>query len=124
MSQDIISDALSKIMNGKRTKKKYVEINIKSKLLISILELAKEEGFIETFEVEGRKVKIKIGDLNECKAIKPRYFVDKENIERFIRRYLPARDYGMILVTTNKGLMKHTEAIEKNIGGALVAYFY
>ncbi|PIN94814.1 30S ribosomal protein S8 [Candidatus Pacearchaeota archaeon CG10_big_fil_rev_8_21_14_0_10_35_13] len=124
MSQDIISDALSKIMNGKRAKKKYVEINIKSKLLISILELAKEEGFIETFEVEGRKVKIKIGDLNECKAIKPRYFVDKENIERFIRRYLPARDYGMILVTTNKGLMKHTEAIEKNIGGALVAYFY
>ena len=67
---------------------------------------------------------ISIGELSECKAIKPRFSVDKTQIEKYVRRYLPARNFGTMIISTNKGLMSHEEAQEKGIGGSLIAYFY
>jgi small subunit ribosomal protein S8 len=37
---------------------------------------------------------------------------------------LPAYDRGMLIVTTNQGVMSHHEAVEKGIGGFLVGYVY
>ena len=42
MSQDIISDALNKIMNAKRSGKKEVVVNRHSILLLKIMEMAKD----------------------------------------------------------------------------------
>ena len=124
MSQDLIADALNEIMNTKRARRDFVIVDRHSKLLIKILELAQREGYIENFEVKEKKVEIKIGKLNECRAIKPRFNVTTDKIEKYMKRYLPARDMGVILISTNKGLMTHIEAYEKNIGGSLIAYFY
>ena len=33
-------------------------------------------------------------------------------------------DRGMLLVTTNQGVMSHKEAVDKNIGGFLIGYVY
>jgi len=60
----------------------------------------------------------------DCKAIKPRFSANKIQIEKYRRRYLPARNLGIIIVSTNKGLMTHEEAMEKGIGGSLIGYFY
>jgi ribosomal protein S8 len=30
----------------------------------------------------------------------------------------------ILIISTNKGLVTHTEAQEENIGGSLIAYFY
>ena len=62
--------------------------------------------------------------MNKCNAIKPRYNVTKNKIDKYMRRYLPSKDMGIIIVSTNKGLMTHIDAYDKNIGGALIAYFY
>ena len=62
--------------------------------------------------------------LNECGAIKPRYYVNKSEIDKYLNRYLPSRKFGIIVVSTNKGLMGHNEAKENGIGGSLIAYFY
>ena len=65
-----------------------------------------------------------LGDFFECKAIKPRFSCDKTQIERYRRRYLPARNLGTMIISTNKGLITHKEAEEEQIGGSLIAYFY
>ena len=71
-----------------------------------------------------KTLEIEIGNLMDCKSIKPRFTVDKDQIENYRRRYLPSRNMGVVIVSTNKGLMTHTEAQEEGIGGCLIAYFY
>jgi small subunit ribosomal protein S8 len=44
--------------------------------------------------------------------------------DKFEKRYLPARGFGIIIVSTNKGIMTLEEAKEKRIGGRLLAYCY
>jgi len=125
MSQDILADTLNGIMNAQRRKKESIVVNKYSKFVLNVLEIAKKEGYINNFEVKDKKLKISFGEkLNKCQAIKPRYFVDKESIEKYLRRYLPARDFGFVIVSTNKGLLTHKEAAEKKIGGCVIAYFY
>jgi len=123
MSQDIISDTLNQIMNAKRAKKSSVNVKRHSKILVGILDLAKKQGYIESYKVIGRDLEIKF-NLNECRAIKPRFTVQVKDFDKYVRRYLPARNFGMMIVSTSSGLMTHDEAQEKNIGGSLMAYFY
>jgi len=128
MKKDIISDALNQIMNAKRIEKTEVRINFVSEFLKSILQMMKEQGYIE-FEVkdegDGKPYAIvKIIRLNVCKSIKPRYSVTVDRIEKYLRRYLPSRNFGTLILSTNKGLMTQEEAYKNNLGGSLIAYFY
>lgn len=123
MSQDIVADTLNEIMNAKKARKTNVIVNKNSKLLRNVLDIAKESGYIE-YTVDGNSVKVEIKKLNEFKAVKPRFTVSVDKISRYVRRYLPARNFGFLIVSTNKGLMKHEEAQEKNLGGCLIAYIY
>ena len=126
MSQDIVADALNMIRNAKKARKEIVKIKRISKLLIEILKIMKQEGAIKKYKINSKEksVEITIGELFECKAIKPRFSVNKSQIEKYRRRYLPARNLGTVIVSTNKGLMTHKEAQEEKIGGCLIAYFY
>ena len=123
MSQDIVADGLNQIMNAKKTRKNEVVLRKHSKILRKILDLAKDAGYLD-YEVKGNKLTVKIDDVNEIKAIKPRYTVPVKRINFYVRRYLPAKNFGFVVVSTSKGIMKHEEAEEQNIGGCLLAYMY
>ena len=123
MSENIISDALNQIMNAKRAGKSELVVQRYSKLLLHILTIAQTSGYLE-YSVEGKKLKIHLKIINNIKAITPRYTVSVGKINGYVRRYLPAKNFGFLIVSTNQGLMKHNEAEEKNIGGCLVAYMY
>tara|TARA_Y100000310_G_scaffold122529_1_gene121236 strand:- start:5883 stop:6254 length:372 start_codon:yes stop_codon:yes gene_type:complete len=123
MSQDIVADTLNQIMNAKKARKTEVVVNKHSKLLRSVLDIAKQAGYLD-YEIDGTKIKITIHKLNELKAIKPRYTVSVKNINKYVKRFLPARNFGFVIVSTNQGLMKHGEAEEQNLGGCLVAYMF
>ena len=86
----------------------------------------KQKGAIKKYKIniKDKSMDITIGELFECKSIKPRFSVDNSQIEKYRRRYLPARNIGTMIVSTNKGLMTHEEAQEEKIGGCLIAYFY
>ena len=126
MSQDIVADALNMVRNAVKAGKETLEINRISSLLIEILKIMKQKGAIKRYKIDSKKkaVEIDMGKIFECKAIKPRFTVKKDQIEKYRRRFLPARDIGTIIISTNKGLITHEEAMEKGTGGSLIAYFY
>jgi small subunit ribosomal protein S8 len=121
--QDIIANALNCIMNAKRAGKTSCSVP-SSKLLVAVLEIMKKEGYVGDYRQEDGRVTIEIGKINECRAIKPRFHVTMGDYGKFMGRYLPARDFGFLIVSTSRGLMTHKEAIEKNIGGSLIAYCF
>jgi len=126
MPQDVVADALNMIKNAKKAGKEEVKINRISNLLIEVLKIMKQKGAIKKYKINPKEksLDITIGDLWECKAVKPRFTVDKTMIEKYRRRYLPSRNFGTLIISTNKGLMTHDETVEEKIGGCLIAYFY
>jgi|SRR3989344_2113677 len=124
MSQDVIADALNKMINAARAGKTTVSINRHSKLLLSVLAIAKLKGHVKNYRVENNVLNIEIGKINFCRVIKPRFVVQADEIEKYSKRYLPSKDIGTIVISTSQGLMTHNTAQEKNIGGSLIAYFY
>lgn len=126
-TRDWLSSMLNDLVNCKKAGKKETVAIPASKIILQVLKIMKEKGYVNEFKIEEdkfNKVLIKIGKLNNCGAIKPRYFVKKDDFDKYIKRYLPARNIGILIVSTNKGIITHQEAIEKNIGGCLLAYCY
>ena len=126
MSQDIVSDALNMMNNAKKARKTEVEIKKISNLLIEVLKIMKQKEAIKKYKInaQAKSVEISLGEFSECKAIKPRFTVDKSQVEQYRRRFLPSRNIGTIIISTNKGLVTHEEALQEGIGGCLIAFFY
>ena len=126
MSQDIVADALNIIRNAHRARKSTVDIKRISNLLVEILKVMKQGGAIKKYKIDGKEksIEVTLGDLTDCKAIKPRFTCSVRDIEKYKRRYLPARNIGTMIISTNKGLKTHEEAETEGLGGSLIAYFY
>ncbi len=128
MMHDLVSDMASAITNAERVGKSFVIVKY-SKLVMNILRVMQKYGYIGDIEYieDGRGGKIKVellGRVNKCGAIRPRFSVKKDGYEKYERRYLPAAEFGILIVTTPQGVMSHKEAIEKGIGGKLLVYVY
>lgn len=129
MLNDTLATALSVILNMEKIGKKECMIRTSSKMVKIIFKIMNENGYIGLFnEVvtkKGNLLKVNLlGNINKCGAIKPRYSVKIDEYEKFEKRYLPAKDFGIIFVSTPKGIMTHIKAREKGIGGKLLAYCY
>jgi small subunit ribosomal protein S8 len=126
---DLISDALSNLMNAERIRRKEVIIKRTSKLLLAIVKIIKEKGYIKDFEftpnTRGGTLKIQLNNkINKIGSIRPRYSCTLDKIESFEKVYLPAADFGIIIMSTPHGLITHYEAKNQKTGGVLVAYCY
>ena len=129
MLNDPLANALSKILNSEKAGKTECVIKPVSKVVKKVLQLMQDSlylgGFREVEDGRGGHIIVNlIGKINKCGAIKPRYPVGVAEFEKFEKRYLPAKDFGIIFVSTPKGIMGHTEAKEKGMGGRLIAYLY
>ena len=124
MSRDTVADVLNQIMNAKRIGKSSLEIAKRSKLLISILALGKLKGYIKDYSLNKNILKIEFGKLNKIRAIKPRFTLKVQQIEKYESRYLPAKGLGILIISSSQGLITNDTAKEKNIGGSLIAYIY
>ena len=129
MLNDPLANVLSSIQNNEKIGKKECLVRPGSKIVKKVLTIMKNENYIGDFKtiVESRGEVIKInllGVINKCNVIKPRYNIKKKDFEKFEKRYLPAKDFGIIIVSTSKGMITHKEAKEKKIGGKLIAYCY
>jgi len=129
MLNDPLANALSLIKNAENKGKGTCTIQPSSKLIGRVLNLLKEKGYIGEFEYiqDGRagifQVKLK-GNINNCGVIKPRYPIKRNDLEKWESRYLPARDFGILILTTTQGIVSHNEAKKSGIGGKVLAYVY
>ena len=126
---DPLAACLSKIMNTERVSKTECLIKPVSSVIRSVLEIMHENRYIgeikEIKEARGDHFKVNlIQKINNCCVIKPRFSVKKDAFEKYEKRYLPAKDFGIILISTPQGIMTHKEAKKKEIGGKLLAYCY
>ena len=126
---DPFSNALSGINNAESVGHLTHTVAPASKEVGAVLEVFYERGYIAGFEFveDGKAGKFEVelkGAINKCGAIKPRYSAKATDFERWEKRYLPARDYGSLVVTTSHGIMSHYDARERGIGGQIIAYVY
>ncbi|MHA2407335.1 MAG: 30S ribosomal protein S8 [Candidatus Ranarchaeia archaeon] len=126
---DPLADALSKIQATENVGKNETIVAPASKQIAATLRVMQREGYIGEFEFidDGGPGKFRIqllGRINKCKVIKPRYAVGIQDLERWEKRFLPAKDFGILVLTTNKGFISHKDAAKERIGGKLVAVIY
>ena len=125
---DPIANVLSNILNHEKASKN--ECTVKSSSIIKqVLKIMQENRYVGGFEeiesTRGNELKVNlIGGINKCGVIKPRYAAKVLDYFKFEKRYLPAKEFGILIVSTNKGIMTQTQAREKNLGGRLLAYCY
>ena len=129
MQFDPLNDALTKIFNAEQAGKYNVDLAPASKLLGSVLEIMQTSGYVGEIEKndDGRGGKFIVqlrGAINQCGVVKPRHSVRRQEFDKWEGRYLPAQDFGLLILTTNSGVMHHKEAKEHRIGGKLLAYVY
>lgn len=126
---DVLANALVTIKNNEAKGRRECIIYPSSKLTLAVLSAMKRAGYIGDFEYieDGRGGKIRVqllGKVNNCGAIKPRYPVKRGELEMWKERFLPARDVGILILSTSQGVLDHREAEEKGIGGVLLAFVY
>ncbi|MDI9643129.1 MAG: 30S ribosomal protein S8 [Archaeoglobaceae archaeon] len=129
MAIDTLSGAMIAIKNAEMVGKRICEIRPASKLVSNVLKVLKNHGYIKSFEfvkenVGGKFVVELTGNINNCGAIRPRFSSKATEYEFYERRFLPARGFGILIVSTTKGIMSQREAIELGLGGVLLAYVY
>ncbi|RMX03597.1 30S ribosomal protein S8 [Corticibacter populi] len=125
---DPIADLLTRIRNAQLVSKASVNVP-SSKLKLAILQVLKDEGYIDGFEVksEGGKSDIRV-DL--------KYYAGRPVIERIervskpgLRVYKPSKaipqvmnGLGVAIVTTPKGVMTDRKARAAGVGGEVLCY--
>jgi small subunit ribosomal protein S8 len=136
MTNDLVSDMLTRIRNGSLAKHSYVNIRYSS-LNINILSVLTKEGYIKGFEIEKTEENIKIIKaylkykgwwikkplFSILKRIsKPgqrifsgyKTFGNKINVLKY--------DQGTAIISTSIGVMSHLKAEKLKKGGEIICY--
>ncbi len=128
-AQNVLANLFVTLYNNETRRKDECIILPTSKLGIEVLKTLQKDGYIGEFEhiddKRGGKFKIKLlAKITKCGAISPRFKVKNDAYNDWEQQYLPAYNKGMLLVTTNQGVMSHHDAINKKLGGFLIGYVY
>ena len=124
-----LDSAMTTIMNNELRNKRECLIEPASKLVGQLLRIMQKNGYVGEFEFidDGRSGKFKVqllGRVNKCGAVKPNYSTKINEFEFWEKRFLPSKDFGILIISTQKGVMSHREAKENRVGGRLLAFVY
>tara|TARA_A100001391_G_scaffold121336_2_gene82685 strand:+ start:1456 stop:1842 length:387 start_codon:yes stop_codon:yes gene_type:complete len=123
--QDTLADMFTRIRNAQMARKVEVEIP-SSKAKEAIAKVLKEEGYIDGYAVSG--------DAKPTLTVQLRYFEGQPVIEKIARVSRPGlRVYkgageipkvkgglGVMIVSTNQGIISDRAARQANVGGELI----
>jgi small subunit ribosomal protein S8 len=126
---DNLASALSKIKNAEIRSKKEIIIFPYNNVIKKVLDIMNAHNYLgkyeEVEESKGNYLRLNLlGNINNCNVIKPRFSVKVADFEKYEKRFLPAKNIGILIISTNQGIMTHEEAKKKNLGGKLLAYVY
>lgn len=126
---DNLANALVAIKNCEAIGKKECTVKPASKLIGNVFKIMQKNGYIGTFEYQDNgkagtyKIQLK-GAINNCKAVKPRHSVEKQDFTKWEQRYLPSKTLGILIISTSKGVVTQNEAQELGVGGKILAFVY
>jgi small subunit ribosomal protein S8 len=126
---NVLANLFSSLQNAEMRNKKECTIIPASSLASEVLKVLQKRRYVGEFEFiddgVGGKLRVQLlGRINKCGVISPRFPVKSSRLVDWEHRYLPAVGVGTLIVSTPKGVMSHTEAQEKGLGGRLVGYVY
>ncbi len=126
---DPLANALTTIKNNEILGKKECMIRTASKLIANVLRVMQQYGVIGEFEfIDDERAGIfnvqLLGRINKTGVIRPRFPASRKNLEKWEKEFLPARNFGILIVTTSEGIMTHEEARNRGIGGRLLSFVY
>ncbi|KAF5052199.1 30S ribosomal protein S8 [anaerobic digester metagenome] len=127
--QNTIADAMSTLKNASDGGKSTCTLEPASKLLGAMLRIMQDAGYIGSFEYiddrRGGQFQVHLsGGINKCGVITPRYTVALAELEYWETRYLPAKNFGLLILSTSKGVLTQEQAREHGIGGELLGFVY
>lgn len=128
MRHDTLADVMCTIKNAERIGKKEC-ITPSSNLVKEVLRVMQKQKYIGVFEFiddgKGGKFRIELKNrVNDCNVIKPRYSVKVDDFEKWEKRFLPAKGFGILILSTTKGVMTHEQAKKQHMGGKLLTYVF
>ncbi len=128
MAQDLLNEALTIIKNAE-TAGKHECSTPASELIKNVFLIMQKNGYLGNFElVDDKKTgKFKVElimKINNCGVISPRHSIGVKNVEKSEVNYLPAKDFGILIMSTNRGVMDHKEAKSLKLGGKLISFAY
>ena len=128
-AQNILANLFTTLFNSEDRRKNNCVVIASSNLASEVLKTLKNEGYIGEYEhiddKRGGKFKIQLlAKITKCGAITPRFKVKKDEYNTWEQQFLPSYNRGMLLVTTNQGVMSHKDAANKGLGGFLIGYVY
>lgn len=123
-----LADALSILRNGERAGNGECSVPAGG-LIAEVLRVMKERDYIRDYapveDVPGGRFRVALqGRINECGVVTPRHSVARTEFEKWEKRFLPSRNFGVLILSTPRGVMTHAQAREAGTGGVLLAYVY
>jgi small subunit ribosomal protein S8 len=124
-----IADGMSALKNAADGGKASVIIEPAGKLLGAMFRIMQETGYISGFEYldDGRGGQFMVqmnGRINRCGVISPRYSIQLSELEYWETQFLPGKNFGILILSTSKGVMTHEQARKEGVGGELLGYVY
>jgi small subunit ribosomal protein S8 len=126
---NVLSNLFTSLQNAEMRNKKECTVIPASNLASEVLKVLQKRRYVGEFEFiddgVGGKLRVQLlGRINKCGVISPRFPVRSSKLVDWEHRYLPAVGVGTLIVSTPKGVMSHSEAQEKRLGGRLIGFVY
>ena len=125
MSNDPISDFLTRVRNAKEARHRFVDVGL-SKMKVSLAKILKDKGFIENYLVnnETRKMRLFLKYTQKREPV-------INGLKRFsspgLRRYVSYEGIpkvfggiGIAILSTSRGVIDDAAAREQKVGGELL----
>lgn len=122
MSLKHMCDMISKIKNACMVGKDFVLVK-SSKIAIAVLKVFKDDGYIKDYEPQDREVCVHLkyhGGRSVIKYIKAISTPRKPVYKKLKDIHQIAKKFSTTVISTNKGVVAHQEALYNKVGGKLI----
>lgn len=127
---DLISDVFTVIRNAIMAKKIAVDVPV-SKSVKAILEILKEEGYVDNFKlIEDKKqgiARVYLKYTTGKSAIRNLRRISKPSLRIYVKsEKIPSvlRGRGIAIISTSKGIFTGNKARELGLGGEVISYIW
>jgi len=126
---DPIAELLTNIRNAARAKHKFLDIRL-SKMRVAILQILKDNGFIENFLVGKEKGMIRIflkynkARISVLKGLKR---ISKPGLRKYVNYDSLTTVFGgtgIAILSTSKGVLEGKKAKDEKVGGELLCHIW